>query len=157
VPAMPASSMTTRVLESMSRTHWGMGSWVRDQVSLARVSVREPICSRSIDAATAEGARPMTVPPPSVQARARAAMAVVLPDPAGAIASWSRAPEVAISRTSCAWAGFRVTPFAADSSSATSTTAAGTAGPSVRSAAATRRASASMTACEVNSAAPATV
>ena len=39
-----------------------------------------------------------TVPPSSVQARARARMAVVLPAPAGAIASCSRAPEVAISR-----------------------------------------------------------
>ena len=69
-----------------------------DQVSLARVSVVAPVCSRRTAAAAADGASPRTVPPSSVQAAARARMAVVFPAPAGAIASWSRAPEVAISR-----------------------------------------------------------
>ena len=67
-----------------------------DQVSLARVSVLAPICSRSTAAAAADGASPSTVPPSSVHAAARARMAVVFPAPAGARASWSRAPEVAI-------------------------------------------------------------
>ena len=67
-----------------------------DQVSLARVSVRAPICSRSTAAAAADGASPRTVPPSLVHAAASARMAVVFPAPAGAIASCSRAPEVAI-------------------------------------------------------------
>ena len=96
----------------------------REWVSLARVSVWvsiwEPIDVRA-SAAAAEGARPMMVPPPSVHALARARIAVVLPDPAGAIASWSRAPEVAISRTSVACPALRVIPLAVDSSSARST------------------------------------
>ena len=39
------------------------------------------------------GASPITVPPASVQAAARVCIAVVLPVPAGAIASCSRAPR----------------------------------------------------------------
>ena len=74
----------------------GRSCWLADQVSLARVSVWASIWSRSSAAAAADGASPITVPPPSVQAAARARMAVVLPAPAGAIASCSRAPEVAI-------------------------------------------------------------
>ena len=41
----------------------------------------------------------MTVPPASVQARVRVCRAVVFPAPAGAIASCSRDPDVAIART----------------------------------------------------------
>ena len=103
-----------------------------DQVSLARVSVLVLICSRSAAAAAADGARPTTVPPPSVQAPARARIAVVLPAPAGAIASCSRAPEVAIVRTSAACPALRVTPLAADSSRAMSTAESATACPSTR-------------------------
>jgi hypothetical protein len=99
---MPASSITTRVEGPISRAHWGRSPFSNDQVSLARVSVLAPICSRSAAAAAAEGARPTTVPPPSVHAPARARIAVVLPAPAGAIASCRRAPEVAIVRTSAA-------------------------------------------------------
>ena len=69
-------------------------------------------------------------------------MAVVLPDPAGAIASCTRAPEVAISRTSVIWPGLRLTPFAVDSSSARSTQVAGDRMPIAAPAAATRRCSA---------------
>ena len=63
-----------------------------DQVSLARVSARMPVCSPRTAAAAAEGARPSTWPPSWVQARVRARIAVVLPAPAGAIASCIRAP-----------------------------------------------------------------
>ena len=69
-------------------------------MSLARVSAGAPVCSPSCAAAAAEGARPITVPPASVQARVRACRAVVFPAPAGAMASCSRDPEVAIARTS---------------------------------------------------------
>ena len=62
------------------------------------VGVAPLIWSRSCAAAAAEGASPMTLPPPLVQAVARARRAVVFPAPAGAMASCSRAPEVAIDR-----------------------------------------------------------
>ncbi len=129
----------------------------REWVSLARVSVWVSIWERRASAAAAEGARPMMVPPPSLQALARARIAVVLPDPAGAIASWSRAPEVAISRTSVACPALRVMPLAVDSSSARSTEDASTAYPSWRPAASTRRCSAASTLLEVNRSAPAWV
>jgi hypothetical protein len=59
--------------------------------SWARVSTVPPgTAARSSSAATADGARPMTVPPLSVHARANTCIAVVLPEPAGAIASWTR-------------------------------------------------------------------
>ena len=48
-------------------------------------------------------------------------MAVVLPVPAGAIASCTRAPEVHICRTSAACPASRAVPFAAISSRARST------------------------------------
>ena len=54
--------------------------------------MRMPVCSPRTAAAAADGARPSTWPPSSVQARVRARMAVVFPAPAGAIASCSRAP-----------------------------------------------------------------
>ena len=94
--AIPASSITTRVDGPMLRTQSGRSCWSRDQVSLARVSVWALIWSRSWAAAAADGASPITVPPASVQAAARVCIAVVLPAPAAAIASCSRAPDVAI-------------------------------------------------------------
>ena len=97
------------------------------------------------------------LPPPSAHAVASARMAVVLPDPAGAIANWSLAPEVAISRTSVAWPALRVTPLAVDSSSARSTEEASTAYPSYRPATSTSRCSAARTLLEVNMSAPAWV
>ena len=93
-------------------------------------------------AAAADGARPTTVPPPLRHAVARARMAVVLPEPAGAIASWRRAPLVAISRTSATWPGFSGVRFATASMSATSTAGVGTWWPPRRPAASTRRCSA---------------
>ena len=53
-------------------------------------------------------------------------MAVVFPLPAGAIASCSRAPDVAIRRTRSACPALRFTPFAVSSSNATSTRVSGT-------------------------------
>ena len=134
----------------MSAAQSGRSPWAMDQVSLARVSVTADagptgadrsgaadaasrvrrwwgagvgvlIWSRRTAAAAADGASPMTWPPPLAQAVASARRAVVFPAPAGAIASCSRAPEVAIPRTSAACPALRVTPFAADSSNASST------------------------------------
>jgi len=157
VSAIPASSITTSVEGPISLAHCGRSPRVSDQVSLARVSVLVLICSRSAAAAAADGARPTTVPPPSVHAPASARIAVVLPAPAGAIASCSRAPEVAIVRTSAACPALRVTPLAVDSSRAMSTADSVTACPSTRPAMATRCCSAAMTLAEVNSCAPAMV
>ena len=81
--------------------------------------------SRSWAAAAAEGARPSTWPQLSVHALVRARSAVVLPAPAGAMASWSRAPDMLIDRTRAACPGSKVTPLAACSSSARSTISAG--------------------------------
>ena len=67
------------------------------------------------------GPSPTRCPPLLVQAVARACMAVVLPVPAGAMASCSRAPEVAIRRTRSAWPGSRSIPLAVISNNATST------------------------------------
>ncbi len=99
----------------------------------------------------------MMVPPARVQARVRAFMVVVFPDPAGAIATWSRAPLVAISRTRWACPGLRVTPEAAVSVIASSTRSGRIRVPPVRPAAASSACSAARTAGLVYSWAPATV
>ena len=110
---MPASSMITNVDGPTAAAQSGSSPCRSDQVSLARVSVRMPVCSPRTAAAAADGARPSTWPPSWVQARVRARMAVVFPAPAGAIASCSRAPEVHICRTSEACPASRAVPFAA--------------------------------------------
>src|SRR5215216_3789608 len=88
-----------------------------DQVSFANVSAGALVALRSCAAAAADGARPSTWPPLSLHARARVAMAVVLPVPAGAIASCSRAPEVHMARTRPACPASKAVPLAAASSS----------------------------------------
>ncbi len=118
VEAMPASSTMSRVSELMRSNHRRAGSSAGAGVavlvsvswlSLAMVSVGEARSWARTSAAPAVGARPMTVPPLLRQAAATAAMAVVLPVPAGASASWRRAPEVAMSRTraTCPWLSVR--------------------------------------------------
>ena len=84
-------------------------------------------------------------------------MAVVLPAPAGAIASCSLAPEVHICRTSEACPASRTVPFAAISSKARSTAVCSTDAPPRRPAAVRRRVSASRIRCEVYRSAPAMV
>ena len=64
----------------------------RDHTYLSRVSVVAPRSSPSTIAASAVGAKPMTCPPELRHACARAAIAVVLPVPAGASASATRRP-----------------------------------------------------------------
>ena len=118
---MPASSMITNVDGPTAAAQSGRSPCCKDQVSLARVSARMPVCSPRTAAAAADGARPITWPPSWVQARVRARMAVVFPAPAGAIASCSRAPEVHICRTSEACPASRAVLFAAISSRARST------------------------------------
>ena len=147
--AIPASSITTNVDGPIRDTHSGRSSLWMDQVSFARVSVWLLIWSRSWPAAAAEGARPITSPPPLVQAAARAWRAVVLPAPAGAIASCSRAPEVAIDRTNPTWPAFNAVPLATISNSATSTAASSTLRPSSRPATWRRRCSAARIRVEV--------
>ena len=154
---MPASSITTRVDGPMPAAHSGSCRCCSEVVSLASVSHWLWIWSRSTAAAAAEGASPMTVPPPCRQAVARARIAVVLPVPAGAIASCNRAPEVDISRTSPVCPAFKVIPLAVVSSNAVSTAAVVMVGPSRRPAVATSRCSASKIRVEVNRSAPATV
>ena len=83
-------------------------------------------------------------------------MVVVFPAPAGAIASCSRAPEVAIPVTRAACPALRVTPFAACSNSATPTASALAVCPSHRPAASTSRCSAARIAAEVYRVDPAT-
>ena len=83
-------------------------------------------------------------------------MAVVLPDPAGAMASCTRRPQVASWRTRWAWAVLRVIPLATDSSSATSTSTSLAARPPRRVAASSRYASSASTASDVYSRLPAT-
>lgn len=139
----------------------------------SRMSLRMSL--RSTLAAAADGANPTTLSGPVarlvtgsspgravagvlvVQARARTRIAVVLPVPAGASASCTRAGLVASARTSATCPGLSSTPFATDSSSATSTSGSVTVRPSARPAAARIRCSASITAGEVNRVDPATV
>jgi hypothetical protein len=128
-----------------------------DQVSFANVSAGAPVASRSCAAAAADGANPITWPPPSSHAHVSARNAVVFPAPAGAIASCSRAPEVAMDRTSPACPASRTNPFAADSSSANSTVGASMLRPSIQPAVVTSRCSAARIRVEVNSSDPATV
>ena len=106
-------------------------------------------------AATADGARPMTVPPESCQARVRTCMAVVLPVPAGARASWTARPLVAISRTRDCWAALSWSSLAAASAIAMPTRTSLMVRPPVRRADSTMRRSASITAWEVYWRAPA--
>jgi hypothetical protein len=128
-----------------------------DQVSFAKVSAGAHVASRSCAAAAADGANPSTWPPLSLHARARVRMAVVFPAPAGAIASWSRAPEAHMARTKAACPASKASPLAAASSSTSSTMPASRTCPSVRPAAATSRCSAVRIRAEVNSSDPATV
>ena len=121
VSAIPASSMIIKVRRSICDAQLGRSWCPMPQVSLARVSAWMPVCSARTAAAAADGARPMTCPPSSVQARVRARIAVVFPAPAGAIASCTRAPEVHIWRTSAACPASSTVPFAAISSNARST------------------------------------
>ncbi len=157
VPAIPASSMMTRLLRPRALSQAGWSSCSRDQTSLARVSAWAPIWSPRVAAAVADGARPRTVPPALVHALARAFMAVVLPEPAGAMASWTRAPEVAISRTSIVWPGLSGTPSASACRIARSTAGPGIRRPFRSPAAATRRCSASRIRFEVYCCEPAMV
>ena len=60
VSAIAASSMITKVVGPTAATHSERSPWSRDQVSLARVSVRIPVCSARTAAAAADGARPTT-------------------------------------------------------------------------------------------------
>jgi len=128
-----------------------------DQVSFANVSVGAPVLSRSRAAAAADGARPTTWPPLSIDAGVKARTAVVLPAPAGAMASWRRAPDMLIDLTNAACPGSKVTPLAACSNSASSTISAGAVRPSMWPATATTRCSAARMRAEVNSSEPATV
>src|SRR5215207_7723078 len=91
-----------------------------------------PVCSPRTAAAAANGARPSSWPPSSVQARARARMAVVLPAPAGAIASCKRAPDVLICQTRDACPASSALPVAAISSKARSTAVRSTDAPPQR-------------------------
>ena len=59
VSAMPASSMITKVDGPTAAAQSGSSPCCRDQVSLARVSARMPVCSPRTAAAAADGARPM--------------------------------------------------------------------------------------------------
>jgi hypothetical protein len=128
-----------------------------DQVSFASVSAGAPVASRSCAAAAADGANPSIWPPPSLHARARVDMAVVLPAPAGAIASCSRAPELHMTSTRAACPASKALPLAAASKRASSMAPASTARPSVRPAVVTNRCSAAKIRAEVNSSDPATV
>jgi hypothetical protein len=116
VSDIPASSMITKVDGPIRAAQSGrLPCWI-DQVSLASVSERMPVCSPRTAAAAADGARPTTWPPSWVHARVKARMAVVFPAPAGAIASCKRAPEVHIWRTSDVCPASRAVPFTAISS-----------------------------------------
>ena len=121
VSAMPASSMTTRVF----------GSMACDPAGVAVVGVEGPgelgqgvgRCPPTASAQLVGGDGGGGEADDRCRRRrarrwARTSMAVVLPEPAGASASWSRAPEVAISRTMAACPALRVTPLAVDSASA---------------------------------------
>ena len=155
VDANPASSTMTRLVLSMAVIHGCHLSGVRvvrSWTSLSRVSAGTPgMAAPSSCAALACGANPTTVPPPLRQAAARTPITVVFPVPAGANASCTRRPLVAMSRTIAACPVFNTRPpvLADHSSSANSTSAARTRRPSVRPAAVTILASAANTAGEV--------
>ena len=157
VSAIPASSITSRLSGPICWAHRGRSWWVMDQVSLARVSVVAPVCSRSWAAAAADGANPNTVPPEAVQAVAKACIAVVFPAPAGAIASCSRRPEVAMAVTSSTCPTFSSRPACALASSAAPTWIGAVVRPPIRPANSTNWCSAATTRAEVNRSAPATV
>ena len=122
--AIPASSTITRVRSSIVSRPGGQGrcrmGQVVDQLGEG-VGVGAGLFPE--DAGRDRGRRQpddgaaVGRPRPAVSAD----MAVVFPVPAGASASCTRRPEVAISRTRWACAALRVTPLATDSSSATST------------------------------------
>ena len=124
---MPASSMITRVSGPMLRTQAGSArQWVQRPDQLRqRVGVAVQLLTRA-------GARPPRRGParsPCRRCRSRPwtgrSWRSSCPDPAGAIANCTRAPEVAISRTSSTWPGFSRVPLASVSSSARSTAVAG--------------------------------
>lgn len=100
LPSLTCSSTITSVSVPMSRTHCGndggnsrsrcelFGPGVcrlRTSRTLSTVSTRWLIDSPSTAAADAVGASPRTWPPLAVHASASTAIAVVLPDPAGAL------------------------------------------------------------------------
>lgn len=100
VDAMPASSTMINVSGPMSINHCGVPNFAALSGSvqwtyLSRVSVVAPRSSPSTIAAAAVGAKPRTCPPELRHACASAAMAVVLPAPAGARASATRRPPSA--------------------------------------------------------------
>ncbi|VBA62346.1 hypothetical protein LAUMK41_05737 [Mycobacterium attenuatum] len=117
VPALPTSSMITMVSALMRRNHAGTapGPPLAVWTYLARVSVGAARSPPSSMAAEALGAKPMTVPPEERHAWARAAIAVVLPEPAGASARVTFRPPAAISSTSAIWPALRGLPRAAES------------------------------------------
>ena len=110
------------------------------------VSVAEPSSLASTSAAAAVGANPTTVPPLLRHAAASAEVAVVFPVPAGARASWTRAPEAAISRTRARCPSLSGRPLASASNSANPMSLSSAARPPPSSAAAKTRRSAARTA-----------
>ncbi|SLL29687.1 Uncharacterised protein [Mycobacteroides abscessus subsp. abscessus] len=102
---MPASSTTMRVSRPTSSNHLGVGlsGFCTQNTYLARVSATEWMSSLRTLAADAVGAKPSTVPPLSVQARPSTFMLAVLPVPAGARHSRTRACEEPSWRTMAAW------------------------------------------------------
>ena len=152
VSAIPASSMITNV--SRPTTSASGSSWPIAHTSLAKLSATTRLVPswrwlRSSSAAAADGAKPSTFPPLLVHAAARARMAVVLPVPAGAMASCSWRPEVAISWTKSCWPGFKGSWLARDWSSAKVTEFASTVRPPPRPAVSIRRCSAHRIRCDV--------
>ncbi len=127
VPAIPASSITTNVPESIEPSPAGTGPPSRPWSSLAIVSVVPPSAARSSAAATADGrqadhraAARRATRRPSDRARWSSRFR---PAPS---ASCTRRPEVARSRTSCSCAGFNTRPLTRASSSDSSTKPSGT-------------------------------
>ena len=126
VEAMPASSQMISVPGPIVSNHVRAGSSAGaggpprvpvSWTSLAKVSVGESRSAARTSAALAVGANPITVPPSLRQAAASVAIAVVFPVPAGASASCTRAPEVAIACTNAFWPSLRSTPLLACCSS----------------------------------------
>jgi len=149
---MPASSMITNVPGPTvsARGSW----WPIAHTSLARLSATIALVPssrrvRSSSTAAAEGARPTTLPPLLVHAAARARIAVVLPVPAGAMASCSCRPEVAMSWTRSCCPVFRGSWLAIDWSRAKVTEFASAVRPPVRLAVSMSRCSAHRIRCEV--------